>query len=67
MDSAQFEFVTAVEIYKRANRRPFPSLTELLEVMGQLGYRRVLRREITLSVPEPELFTGRPVKVRRVG
>lgn len=57
MNPAQFEFVMAVETYKRVNRRMYPTFTEILEVVEQLGYRKVLPREISLNnVPEPELY-----------
>src|SRR5688500_8481166 len=56
MSAEQFEFVMAIETYKKVNKRLFPSWTEVLEVMLQLGYRKVEGREITLpNVPEPEL------------
>jgi hypothetical protein len=38
---AELEFMRAVEAYKRQNRRPFPTLSELLEVLHSLGYRKV--------------------------
>ncbi len=41
MDSEQFEFVMAIDEYKRVNSRPFPSWTEVLEVIKYLGYRKV--------------------------
>ncbi len=57
MNPFQFEFVMAVETYKKVNRRLYPTLTEILEVVEQLGYRKVLPREISLNhVPEPELY-----------
>jgi len=31
----------AMDRYKRENRRPFPTWSEVLEVMRSLGYRRV--------------------------
>ena len=37
----QFEFVMAIDEYKRLNKRPFPSWTEVLEVLQYLGYRKV--------------------------
>ena len=56
MTAEQFEFVMAIETYKKVNKRMFPSWTEVLEVMLQLGYRKVNTREISLpNVPEPEL------------
>jgi hypothetical protein len=56
MNAEQFEFVMAVEAYKKVNKRLYPTWTEILEVLLQLGYRKVLPREINLeNVPEPEL------------
>jgi len=56
MTAEQFEFVMAVEMYKKVNKRLYPTWTEILEVISQLGYRKVLPRDIELeSVPEPDL------------
>src|SRR5262245_54924532 len=33
-------FMKAMERYKRENRRPFPTWSEVLEVLVSLGYRR---------------------------
>ena len=41
MTDEQFEFIMAVDHYKRANNRPFPTLTEILEVIQALGYRKI--------------------------
>ena len=41
MSGEQFEFLMAIEEYKRKNARPFPTWTEVLEVIKALGYRRV--------------------------
>jgi hypothetical protein len=51
-----FEFVMAIETYKKVNKKMFPTWTEVLEVMQQLGYRKVEKRKIDLeAVPEPQL------------
>jgi hypothetical protein len=56
MNTEQFEFVMAIEAYKKVNRRMYPTWTEILEVLNQLGYRKVEHREINLeNVPEPDL------------
>jgi hypothetical protein len=47
-------FMTAIDQYKRANRRPFPTWSEVLEVLRSLGYRKV-----EAPVPLP----GLPVKL----
>ena len=41
MNDEQFEFITVIDQYKRVNRRPFPSWTEVLEVIRAMGYRKV--------------------------
>ena len=56
MNTEQFEFVMAMEAYKKVNHRLYPTWTEVLEVIQQLGYRKVEPREIRLeNVPEPTL------------
>ena len=41
MTAEQFEFLMAIDQYKRANQRPFPTWTEVLEVIKAIGYRKV--------------------------
>lgn len=41
MTDDQFEFIMAIDQYKRLNKRPFPTWTEVLEVIRVLGYRKV--------------------------
>ncbi|HUV66070.1 MAG TPA: hypothetical protein VMW24_19405 [Sedimentisphaerales bacterium] len=41
MSDEQFEFLMAIDEYKRQNTRPFPTWTEILEVIKALGYRKV--------------------------
>ena len=45
MTDEQFEFIMAVNEYKRVNRRPFPSWTEILDIVTALGYRKVANRQ----------------------
>ena len=45
MNSEQFEFLMAVNEYKRVNKRPFPTWTEVLDVIKALGYRKVAEPE----------------------
>ena len=33
-------FMKAMDMYKRSNRRPFPTWSEVLEVLHSLGYRK---------------------------
>lgn len=35
------EFIMAIDEYKRVNDRPFPSWTEVFEIIHYLGYRKV--------------------------
>jgi hypothetical protein len=37
----EIEFMKAMDQYKRENRRPFPTWSEVLEVLRAIGYRRV--------------------------
>lgn len=54
MSDEQFEFLMAIDEYKRTNTRPFPTWTEVLEVIKALGYRKV-------AEPQPlEQFETRP-------
>lgn len=41
MTDQQFEFIMAINEYKRVNKRPFPTWTEVLDVVRALGYRKV--------------------------
>jgi hypothetical protein len=41
MTEEQLDFLRAVDEYKRVNDRPFPTLTEVLDLVLYLGYRKV--------------------------
>ncbi len=45
MTPEQFEFLQAMEEYKQVNNRPFPTWTEVLDVMKAIGYRKVAERQ----------------------
>ena len=45
MNPEQFEFVMALNEYKKVNKRPFPTWTEVLDVIHALGYRKVAEPE----------------------
>ncbi len=51
-DDEEIIFMKAMDQYKRANRRPFPTWSEVLEVLHALGYRRIA---------EPTILPGHPV------
>ena len=59
MNPYQFEFVMAIQTYKKVNKRLYPTWTEILEILVQLGYRKVEHRGIKLEdAPEPALETS---------
>jgi hypothetical protein len=59
MTAEQFEFVMAIQAYKKLNKKLYPTWTEVMEVLHQLGYRKVLARDFKLeNVPEPTLFAA---------
>ena len=55
MNVEQFLFIQAVDAFKRANDKPFPTWTEVLEVIRKLGYRKTCEMEINL--PQCEDWT----------
>ena len=48
----QFLFLMAVESFKKANHKQFPSWTDVLEVVRLLGYRKTMPMELTLNNAE---------------
>src|SRR5438105_5291573 len=42
----EISFMGAMDQYKRDNRRPFPTWSEVLEVLISLGYRKVAERTL---------------------
>jgi hypothetical protein len=59
MSDEQFEFLMAIDEYKRKNTRPFPTWTEVLEVIKALGYRKV-------AEPQPLARTKKDAKREKV-
>ncbi len=45
MNEEQFSFLMAINEYKRLNKRPFPTWTEVLDIIHALGYRKVAEPE----------------------
>ncbi|MEP0841554.1 MAG: hypothetical protein HRF43_02440 [Phycisphaerae bacterium] len=41
MSGELLEFVLTIDEYKRVNNRPFPTWSEVFEVIRYLGYRKV--------------------------
>ncbi len=58
MNEEQLDFLKAVDEYKRVNDRAFPTLTELLDIVLYLGYRKVA------PVGEFKLCKGRQTPLR---
>lgn len=57
MSDEQFAFLMAIDEYKRKNARPFPTWTEVLEVIKALGYRKVAKPQPLKQFkkePEPD-------------
>ena len=45
MTDEQFAFIMAINEYKQVNKKPFPTWTEVLDVIKALGYRKVAEPE----------------------
>ena len=48
----QFLFVMAIEDFKKANGKTFPTWTDVLEVIRLLGYRKTMRSELDFKRAE---------------
>lgn len=48
LSEEQFLFLMAIEEFKRANGKTFPSWTDVLEVVRLLGYRKTMPSEVSL-------------------
>jgi hypothetical protein len=46
MNQEQFMFLVAINAFKEANGRTFPTWTDVLEVVRKLGYRKTLPSEL---------------------
>ena len=54
MSDEQFEFLMAIDEYKRTNSVSFPTWTEVLEVIKALGYRKVAEPQSLVSFEKVE-------------
>ena len=45
MSEEQFDFLMAVNEYKSLNKRPFPTWTEVLDIIRAMGYRKIAEPE----------------------
>ncbi|UCG16062.1 MAG: hypothetical protein JSV19_12285 [Phycisphaerales bacterium] len=52
------EFLMAVDEYKRVNERPFPSWSEIFEIVHYLGYRKVEPRSQHVNAPSQGRTNG---------
>ena len=49
MNQEQFLFLVAINAFKEANGRTFPTWTDVLEVVRKLGYRKTLPSDLDLG------------------
>jgi hypothetical protein len=49
MTQEQFMFLLAINSFKEANGRTFPTWTDVLEVIRKLGYRKTMKSELRLG------------------
>ncbi|MHC4158722.1 MAG: hypothetical protein ACYSSO_06555 [Planctomycetota bacterium] len=54
MSDEQFAFLMAIDEYKKKNDRPFPTWTEVLELIKALGYRKVAEPQSLAQVAKKE-------------
>lgn len=53
MSDELLEFVLAIDEYKRVNNRPFPTWSEVFEVIRYLGYRKTADQGDHIDRPAP--------------
>lgn len=58
MTREQFLFIQAIDAFKKSNNKPFPTWTEVLEVIRKLGYRKTSAME--LNLPQCEDWVEAP-------
>lgn len=54
----EIEFMHALDAYKRRSGRMFPTCSEILEVIREIGYVRVGKEAVTISAPQMEEVTS---------
>jgi hypothetical protein len=66
MTQEQFLFLMAIEGFKKANNKVYPSWTDVLEVLRLLGYRKTLASQIKLrNATDWTEAADAPAEVRR--
>ncbi len=68
LTSEQFLFVKAIDEFKKANNKMFPSWTDVLEVIRLLGYRKTMASELSIRAAEDwKEKPDTPANVRPMG
>jgi hypothetical protein len=49
MNREQYQFLLAIDAFKRVNHKTFPSWTDVLEIIRKLGYRKTMASELNLG------------------
>lgn len=52
MTREQYLFLQAIEAFKRANQKTYPTWTDVLEVVRKLGYRKTMPSELGIACAE---------------
>lgn len=52
MTKEQFMFLMAIDEFKKANAKSYPTWTDVLEVVRLLGYRKTMKSELRLRRAE---------------
>lgn len=52
MNKEQFLFLVAMDAFKKANAKTFPTWTDVLEVVRLLGYRKTCPSQLNLPIAE---------------
>jgi hypothetical protein len=59
MNQEQFLFLMAIEAFKTANGKTFPTWTDVLEIIRKMGYRKTMPTELKLG-PRAQDWTEKP-------
>jgi hypothetical protein len=59
MNPEQFLFLLAIDAFKRANAKTFPTWTDVIEIIRKLGYRKTMASELNLG-PRAQDWTEKP-------
>jgi hypothetical protein len=59
MNQEQFLFLMAIDAFKNANGKTFPTWTDVLEIIRKMGYRKTMTSELNLG-PRAQDWTEKP-------